>query len=105
LDKWPADYKKPDAATVWRWLERAVSDRRVRRDGTGRSHSPFRYWLPANEPKLAPDPVRLELEPLPPLDPLTDDYPSFPPPWRKRARKPKPADAGFSGNVNSGGEP
>src|SRR5205823_4412199 len=25
-DAWPPDYPKPDDATIWRWLERAVSD-------------------------------------------------------------------------------
>ena len=47
LDRWPADYKKPDAATLWRWLDRAVTDGLVVVEGTGRANSPFRYWLTA----------------------------------------------------------
>ena len=65
LERWPADYKAPDPATVWRWLDRAVKDGRVKVDGTGRTNSPFRYWLAANEARWA-QPYRLP--DLPPLD-------------------------------------
>lgn len=63
LDRWPADYKKPDPATLWRWLDRAVKDGRVLVDGTGRTNKPFRYWLKANEAKWAGP---WEPPPLPP---------------------------------------
>jgi hypothetical protein len=45
LAAWPADFRRPDPATVWRWLDRAVADGRVVREGTGRAHDPFRYGL------------------------------------------------------------
>jgi hypothetical protein len=36
----------------------------VRRDGAGRKHKPFRYWLPEREEHFGPE---LELEPVPEL--------------------------------------
>ncbi len=45
LAQWPAVEAQPNEATVWRWLERAVAEGTVRREGTGRCNSPFRYWL------------------------------------------------------------
>jgi AAA domain len=71
-ENWPADYPKPDDVTVWRWLDRAVADARVLRQGTGRKRDPFRYWLPGMEEKWANDPNRLELEPIPPLAPIRE---------------------------------
>ena len=47
LAGWPADCRRPDPATVWRWLARAAADGRVVRAGTGRPRDPFRYALPA----------------------------------------------------------
>ena len=47
LDGWPADQRKPEATTLWRWLDRAVADGLVVVEGTGRANSPFRYGLPA----------------------------------------------------------
>jgi hypothetical protein len=65
LQQWPPDFKAPDDVTVWRWLERAVSDGLVQQDGLGRRNAPYRYWLPGKEtlwpsgfPPLA-DPVNL----------------------------------------------
>ena len=54
LDKWPADYQKPDSTTLWRWLSRAVAGSIVRQEGTGRPRDPFRYWLPEREEFLRP---------------------------------------------------
>jgi hypothetical protein len=55
LDNWSPDYSKPDAATLWRWLSRAVAQGIVRQEGTGRPRDPFRYWLPQREPLLRPE--------------------------------------------------
>jgi hypothetical protein len=55
LETWPADYGKPDATTLWRWLSRAAAQGVVRQDGTGRQHDPFRYWLPARQELIRPD--------------------------------------------------
>jgi RecA-family ATPase len=49
LTGWPPDHRRPNAATVWRWLERAVADGRVRREGTGRPRDPFRYGVGGGE--------------------------------------------------------
>ena len=51
LGEWPQDDPKPEASTVWRWLDRAVQLGQVLRDGTGRKNSPFRYWLEGMEEK------------------------------------------------------
>ena len=96
LDRWPADYKKPDSATLWRWLDRAVKDGRVRMQGTGRANSPFRYWLTAIEEKWS-EPYRLPE--LPPLEEALGLFPVRPPP----PRKPKPRGAGGAGTAPAGG--
>jgi hypothetical protein len=64
LKSWPEMREKPHPASLWKWLERAVSDGRLQRDGEGRPHKPFRYWLRSRERYFFPD--------LPPLEPL--DY-------------------------------
>jgi RecA-family ATPase len=68
LEDWPADFPKPAPITLWNWLDRCVKERLVLRDGTGRRHSPFRYWLPGQEAKWAADPYRLA--DLPELGPI-----------------------------------
>jgi AAA domain len=45
LTAWPAD-PKPDDVTLYRWLERAVAEGKLQRDGHGRRGRPFRYGLP-----------------------------------------------------------
>lgn len=37
---------KPDKTTLKRWLERAVRNGLLKKDGAGQRHCPFRYWLP-----------------------------------------------------------
>jgi hypothetical protein len=66
LSEWPADYRKPDDSTVWRWLQRAVKDGRVIQGGTGRRVDPFRFWLDGMEEVWKSDPFYLE--PLPPME-------------------------------------
>src|SRR5262245_15163221 len=46
LARWPPVELQPSEATLWRWLERAVTAGTCFRTGTGRCNSPFRYWLP-----------------------------------------------------------
>jgi hypothetical protein len=55
LDRWSADYSKPDSSTLWRWLSRALAQGLVRQEGTGRAGDPFRYWLPEREALMRPD--------------------------------------------------
>jgi hypothetical protein len=47
--EWPADYDKPSATTLRKWLERAVPLGLVACEGTGRKDDPFRYWFPERE--------------------------------------------------------
>jgi hypothetical protein len=47
----------PSDVTLWRWLERAVAEGLLRREGTGHSHTPFRYWLPEREAEWMKDPL------------------------------------------------
>jgi hypothetical protein len=49
LDEWPAGFDKPNAATVWRWLDKAVKENLVKCEGSGRKSDPFRYWLAERE--------------------------------------------------------
>jgi hypothetical protein len=55
---WPSGRDAPSEQTLWRWLERAVAENRLRRDGTGHRNAPYRYWLPAREAEWLQDPVR-----------------------------------------------
>jgi hypothetical protein len=70
LDQWPEMREKPHAASLWKWLQSATSDGRLARDGEGRRHKPFRYWLRGRERHFLPD--LPPLEPLEALDGLTD---------------------------------
>jgi hypothetical protein len=56
LEHWPADFDKPDKATLWRWLVRAVAQGGVLQEGSGRNKDPFRYWLPDRQEMLHPGP-------------------------------------------------
>jgi hypothetical protein len=47
-----------------RWLDRAVSQRVLLREGTGRKNVPFRYWLPEDEERLKQPPWQKEREEL-----------------------------------------
>src|SRR4029453_12165830 len=57
LDAWPVDFPKPAQQTLWRWLDRALEEQRVCRDGTGRRRKPYRYWLPHKEEEWKQDPL------------------------------------------------
>ncbi len=45
--RWPGG--PPHGVTVWRWLDQAVAQGLVCRDGSGRKREPFRYWLRERE--------------------------------------------------------
>jgi AAA domain len=60
---WPEGQVRPDEATLWRWLERALAEGLVCREGKGHRNSPFRYWLPAKLAEWERD--GLVLPPLP----------------------------------------
>jgi len=70
LAQWPADFFKPSAVELWRWLDRAVKEGRVRVEGTGRRNHPFRYWLDGMEEVWTDTPTRRFLDSLAPLPDL-----------------------------------
>lgn len=55
LEDWPPELPAPKPLTLWRWLERAVEQGEVLRDGTGTRDDPFRYWLKGREEKWNDD--------------------------------------------------
>ena len=55
LKNWPEMREKPHPASLWKWLEQAVADGRIQRDGEGRPYKPFRYWLRSREQHFLPD--------------------------------------------------
>ena len=67
LKQWPDDFPRPHASALWRWLDRAVNDGLVMRDGLGRKTKPFRYWLPGAEDRWMER--GFYLEDLPDIDP------------------------------------
>jgi hypothetical protein len=62
LAGWPAE-DRPDPATLYRWLRRAVREGRLRQDGLGKCKLPFRYWLPESEERWRQDPLSKSLMP------------------------------------------
>lgn len=58
LSHWPSP-QRPDAATLYRWLRRAVEMGLLRQDGLGQQRHPFRYWLPESEERWRKDPLAL----------------------------------------------
>ena len=73
LAQWPADFVKPVGMTLWRWLDRAVKEGKVRVEGTGRRKEPFKYWLDGMEEVWKSEPLQRfvdSLAPLPKLSPL-----------------------------------
>jgi hypothetical protein len=71
LKEWPIDFPKPHPGALWRWLDRAVDDGLVLRDGLGRKNHPFRYWLPGAEDRWIER--GFYREDLPDLDPPPGD--------------------------------
>jgi hypothetical protein len=58
LEDWPAaDPPVPSRAALRRWLEEAVADSRLAREGAGTKHDPFLYWLPGKEVEWPDDPL------------------------------------------------
>jgi hypothetical protein len=56
LEEWPRE-KRPDPATLYRYLERAVAMGLLCRDGKGTHGHGFRYWLAENEKRWRQDPL------------------------------------------------
>jgi hypothetical protein len=49
LRAWPESALPPAKLTLWKWLDRAVKERRVQREGAGHRRDPHKYWLPGME--------------------------------------------------------
>jgi AAA domain len=49
LVEWPEQFDKPTLVTLRKWLQRAVDNRMVLCEGSGKKSNPFRYWLPEME--------------------------------------------------------
>jgi hypothetical protein len=47
LRRWPQGAKRPDDATLWRWLQRVVGEGMVEQEGTGKRNDPYRFGLAA----------------------------------------------------------
>ena len=65
LEYWPEDAEKPSRTTLYTWLGIAYDEKRIRRQGRGNKHDPWRYRL-ENEDDEYYD--RGELPPLKPLE-------------------------------------
>ncbi|MCE9531552.1 MAG: AAA family ATPase [Planctomycetes bacterium] len=61
LKDWPIDQEKPSPASLYRWLNRAFDEKRLRREGLGTSRYPWSYRLENKEDKYHD---RGELPPL-----------------------------------------
>jgi hypothetical protein len=55
LARWPRDERHPDPVTLWRWLDHAVAQGLLLRDGAGRKSDPFRFWLPEKDEAFSND--------------------------------------------------
>jgi hypothetical protein len=62
--RWPPDVEAPPDVTLWRWLDRAVAQGLLLREGTGRRGDPYRYWLPDQEEKWKHPPWEKEVAEL-----------------------------------------
>jgi hypothetical protein len=51
LRDWPESCVRPAKLTLWKWLGRAVRERRVEQNGRGTRKDPFRYALPGMREK------------------------------------------------------
>jgi hypothetical protein len=45
LRRWPRTQKKPDEATLWRWLQRVLNEGAIAREGAGKRNDPYRFRL------------------------------------------------------------
>ncbi len=73
LIRWPEGSRQPERISLLRWLEKAVQQGLLRKDGLGLRNQPFRYWLPEKEEAWRQDPLACflmpELREAPPAQP------------------------------------
>jgi hypothetical protein len=63
LEHWPGDHEAPSRPTLQRLLDKARTRALVCRDGAGRRHDAYRYWLPQKEAQFQSD-LRCQLDDL-----------------------------------------
>ena len=56
VKSWP-EGSRPDVKTLGTWLERALEQQLLRKDGHGRKSHPYRYWLVEREDVWRNDPL------------------------------------------------
>jgi hypothetical protein len=87
LEDWPAaDVPVPGATALWQWLEKAVADGRLAREGAGAKNDPFLYWLPGKEVEWPDDPLWF-LSVEDPYDPMKAEKESIRQERRKHGRR------------------
>lgn len=82
LADWPAAFPKPDPATLWRWLDRAVKAGMVRQEGNGKRDGGIKYWLPEREEEWRRDPLYVLKESTPKIEDLLREFDQQ---WEARA--------------------
>jgi hypothetical protein len=95
LAHWPADFVKPSATVLWRWLDWAVKEGRVWMEGAGRRKQPFVYWLDGMEDVWKTDPTRQFLDSLAPCRSWRRWCPSGGRRWRRCGRSGSGRRTGF----------
>jgi hypothetical protein len=55
LNRWPKDSPPPGSTNLWNWLDLALKEGRVQREGAGRKKDPYVFWLPGMEDKWHKD--------------------------------------------------
>jgi hypothetical protein len=56
FDDWPEDSPKPGDVTLRKWLQQALNDNLVVRDGVGTKNKPYRFWTKSREKQWILDP-------------------------------------------------
>jgi len=57
-EDWPKDdHPVPGSTALWQWLEKAVAEGSLSREGAGTKNDPFLYWLPGKEVEWPDDPM------------------------------------------------
>jgi hypothetical protein len=91
LEDWPTeDLPAPAEITLRRWLDKAVADGKVAREGAGLRNHPHLYWLPGKEVEWPDDPLWWLKEMPDPFDFEKVDKETMRQERRKRGREKAP---------------
>jgi hypothetical protein len=72
IEDWPDDDPRPADVSLRRWLDTAVTQGRLLREGAGHKSSPYLYWIPGKEIAWEEDPLGL-LSPGPDIAQMIKD--------------------------------